>query len=110
LFIQRDRPVAGSQKKPKEQSMNRFVMTTAAAAMLCAATLATTVAKAEYYAGPMQNDKQQCFTGSTGWREMGFGYWGDCPTPPQPSAESNARAQAPAHAVHRHHQATHEQP
>ena len=89
--------------------MNRFVMTAATAAMLCGATFAA--ANAEYYAGPMHNEKQRCFKGSSGWREMGFGYWSDCPAPAQSAtqpAEPSARAQAPARPVHHPRHASHQ--
>jgi hypothetical protein len=84
------------KQKSKERSMNRFIVTTAAAAILCGAALTATAAKADFYWGGQTNDQGQCYSSSFGWREMGFGYWSPCQTP----------ARVPALTEHhRHHPA-----
>lgn len=73
--------------------MQRIIVTAAAA--LFSIGLVVTAAKADMNYGPMTNNGL-CFVRSTGWADMGFGYWTECPKPAAPTA-----------AVVHHHRAKH---
>ena len=73
--------------------MQRIILT--AAAVLLGAGLAATAAMADMNYGPMTNNGL-CFTRTTGWGEMGFGYWSECP---KPAAATTTTTTAPRHHV-----------
>ena len=72
--------------------MIRF--TAFAAAIVCAATLSSVAAKAEFYYGP-QRVGNQCWNkhATNGWSNIGYGYWADCAKPAStPAAQHRAHA------------------
>ena len=98
-------PIKGKSSETREGVMQRTVITTATTAMLfgamlLAAGLVSSVARAEQHYGPTHNGSR-CFTASPGFKNDGFGYWGSCPstaTQEVPAQVPNGAASQPASA------------